>query len=132
MQTIRYDSMVIGGSNQSSTLVLSDYESHCGKEDDAYLLGLMMAKKSQAWIIDGDEPIKWLKALLELLKGIRDGQKKERIFIKLKSKYTYFYLKSASLTNDILDYCDVLTNDDVNIDLRAAMLGEENIYWKVE
>lgn len=131
MRMIRYESMIAGGSNQCSTLRLSSYESRQEKESTTEELSHNMALISDKWIIDGDEIFTQINALWELVKFLRDNNKD--IFIHIKTHhYGYGFLRCASMTDEILDYCDVLTDKDENmIDLRATIMGNSVVYWEV-
>ena len=130
MRTIRYDDMIIGGSNQCSTLKLSDCGSHQGKEITTCELGKMMLDKSDSWVIEGDEPIKWTYSLYELLSFIKSENGKAFVHLKTNN-YDYYFLRSTSITDEILDMCDVLTDKRHNsIDLRAMISGNDIVYWR--
>lgn len=131
MRQIRYETMVVGDSNQCSTLRLSDYESRQEKYMTTYELGKYMLKKSHNWIIDGEEIFSQVGALLELLRYMRDEC--DDLFIHLVTNhYNYYFLRCTSLTDEILDCCDVLTDKDGNtIDLRVTMTDNDITYWEV-
>ncbi len=119
MRQIRYEAMIVGGSSQCSTLRLSDYESRQEKIQTAESLAREMLSRSMNWIIDGKEIFTQINALLELVRCLK--KENEDVFIHLKThNYNYNFLRGASLTDEILDCCDILTDKDgVNIDLRA-------------
>lgn len=133
MKTIRYDSMVIGGSNQCSILRLSDYKSHQFKEETTSNLANKMIKKSKQWIIDGEEVLNQVSSVWELLKELRINDKERELFIHLKTNhYDYWFMRSTSVTDDILDLCDVLTDKSHNsLDLRATYSTNNPVYWEV-
>lgn len=132
MKTIRYENMIVGSSNQSSILRLSDYESCQFKEVTAHSLAEDMFKKSNVWIIDGEEVLNQVGALWELLKELRELSKNQ-IFIHLVTHhYDYWFMRSTSITDEILDMCDVLTDRNHNmLDLRATCSSNDIVYWEV-
>lgn len=106
MRMIRYNKMIVGG---SSILELSEYKSRQGKETSTQELAKEMAKKSKRWTIDGEDTIGWTYSLYELLRALRNED--YNIFIHLRSReYSYDFLRSVTLTDDILDLCDELTD----------------------
>lgn len=114
MEMIRYDEMVIGSPDQYSVLRLSSYSGCQGIEIPIKELALKMKNKDSHWIIEGDEPIEWLSILLKLL---RELKKDEKYFhIKLKTN-NYFYpiLHGTSITDAILDLCDILIDKENNV-----------------
>ena len=132
MKTIRYSKMVIGGSNQCSTLILSSCESHQSNEMYTTQLAELMLKKSKNWIIDGEEVLDQVTSLYELLKELKKGNSQE-VFIHLKTKhYDYWFMRGISVTDNILDMCDVLTDKHNNsLDLRATCSINDPVYWEV-
>lgn len=132
MKTIRYSKMVVGGSNQCSTLILSNCESHQFKEIYPPQLAQLMLEKSKSWVIDGEEVLDQVNSLYELLKELKKKSSHE-VFIHLKTKhYDYWFMRSMSLTDDILDLCDVLTDKNNNcLDLRATYSMNNPVYWEV-
>ncbi len=132
MKTIRYSKMVIGGSNQCSTLILSSCGSHQFKEIYPTQLAQLMLEKSKSWIIDGEEVLDQVNGLLELLKELKKGHTQD-VFIHLKTNhYDYWFMRSISMTDDILDFCDVLTDKNKHsLDLRATYSANSPIYWEV-
>ncbi|MBQ2871553.1 hypothetical protein IJE86_07620 [bacterium] len=132
MKTIRYSKMVIGGSNQCSTLILSSCESHQSNEMYTTQLAELMLKKSKNWIIDGEEVLDQVTSLYELLKELKKGNSQE-VFIHLKTKhYDYWFMRGISVTDSILDMCDVLTDKHNNsLDLRATCSINDPVYWEV-
>lgn len=133
MKTIRYSKMVIGGSNQCSTLILSSCESHQFKENTIPDLVNKMINKSKQWIIEGEEVLDQVSSLWELLKELRASDKNKELFIHLKTNhYDYWFMRSTSVTDDILDLCDVLTDKSNNsLDLRATYSANSPVYWEV-
>ena len=131
MRQIRYEAMIVGGSNQCSILRLSDYESRHEKSQDTEVLAEEMLDRSMNWIIDGAEIFNQINALLELVRYLRN--KNSEVFIHLKThNYNYYFLRCASLTDEILDCCDVLTDkNEINIDLRATIMNNNIVYWEV-
>ncbi len=132
MKTIRYSKMVIGGSNQCSTLTLSSCESHQFKEKGTTQLAELMLDKSKNWIIDGEEVLDQVSGLYELLKELKRENPHE-VFIHLKTNhYDYWFMRGISLTDSILDLCDVLTDKHKNsLDLRATCSMNDPVYWEV-
>lgn len=132
MRQIRYEKMIVGDSNQCSVLRLSDCESRQEKCMTTSELGRYMLEKSHNWVIDGEEIFNQVTGLWELLKYMR-GKENNDLFIHLKTHhYNYYFLRCASLTDEILDLCDVLTDKDgINIDLRATTVENNIIYWEV-
>ena len=124
MKTIRYKEMVTGSHNQIASIEISNY-GDC-LECSTYRLSEIMKNKANAWIIDG-EPFHQISALYELLKYLR----KEKIFIHIKSRdYDYGILRGTSVTDEILDMCDVFTGKDGRtIDLR---IGNGIFYLEVD
>jgi len=109
MRQIRYEAMIVGGSSQCSILRLSDYESRHEKSQNTEALAEEMLNRSMNWIIDGKEVFTQVSALWELVKYLRN--KNNEVFIHLKTNnYNYYFLRCASLTDEILDCCDVLTD----------------------
>lgn len=132
MKTIRYSKMVIGGSNQCSTLILSSCGSHQSNEMYTAQLAELMLKKSKNWIIDGEEVLDQVTSLYELLKELKKENSQE-VFIHLKTKhYDYWFMRGISVTDSILDLCDVLTDKHNNsLDLRATCSINDPVYWEV-
>lgn len=132
MKTIRYSKMVIGGSNQCSTLILSSCMSRQSNEMYATQLAKLMLDKSKSWIIDGEEVLDQVSGLYELLKELKKGNSQE-VFIHLKTKhYDYWFMRGISVTDSILDMCDVLTDKHNNsLDLRATCSMNDPVYWEV-
>ena len=128
MRQIRYEAMIVGGSSQCSILRLSDYESRHEKSQNTETLAEEMLDRSMNWIIDVFSQV---SALWELVRYLRS--KNNDVFIHLKThNYNYYFLRCASLTDEILDCCDVLTDKDrVNIDLRATVMNNDIVYWEV-
>lgn len=131
MRQIRYEAMIVGGSSQCSILRLSDYESRHEKSQDTEVLAEEMLDRSMNWIIDGAEVFNQINALLELVRYLRN--KSSEVFIHLKThNYNYYFLRCVSLTDEILDCCDVLTDkNEINIDLRATIMNNNIVYWEV-
>lgn len=131
MRQIRYEAIIVGGSSQCSILRLSDYESRHEKSQDTETLAEEMLNRSMNWIIDGVEVFSQVSALWELVRYLRN--KNNDVFIHLKThNYNYYFLRCTSLTDEILDCCDVLTDKNrVNIDLRATVMNNDIIYWEV-
>ena len=131
MRQIRYEAMIVGGSSQCSILRLSDYESRHEKSQNTETLAEEMLDRSMNWIIDGVEVFSQVSALWELVRYLRN--KNNDVFIHLKThNYNYYFLRGTSLTDEILDCCDVLTDKDrVNIDLRATVMNNDIVYWEV-
>lgn len=121
MKQIRYKAMIVGGSSQCSILQLSDYESRQEKIQTTKSLAEDMLNKSLKWIIDGEETFSQLSALWELVKFLRS--KNGNVFIHLKThNYSYYFLRCTSLTDEILDFCDVLTDKNgISINLKEAL-----------
>lgn len=132
MKTIRYSKMVIGGSNQCSTLILSSCGSHQSNEMYTTQLAELMLKKSKNWIIDGEEVLDQVTSLYELLKELKKENSQE-VFIHLKTKhYDYWFMRGISVTDSILDMCDVLTDKhNHSLDLRATCSINDPVYWEV-
>lgn len=132
MKTIRYSKMVIGGSNQCSTLILSSCESRQFKETYTTRLAEEMLKKSKSWIIDGEEVLDQVNALYELLRELKRGASYD-VFIHLKTNhYDYWFMRGISVTDSILDLCDVLTDKHKTpLDLRATCSMNNPVYWEV-
>lgn len=131
MRQIRYEAMIVGGSSQCSILRLSDYESRHEKSQNTEALAEEMLDRSMNWIIDGAEIFNQINALLELVRYLRN--KNSKVFIHLKThNYNYYFLRCVSLTDEILDCCDVLTDkNEINIDLRATIMNNNIVYWEV-
>lgn len=131
MRQIRYEAMIVSGSSQCSILRLSDYESRHEKSQNTEALAKEMLDRSMNWIIDGVEVFSQVSALWELVRYLRN--KNNDVFIHLKThNYNYYFLRCASLTDEILDCCDVLTDKDrANIDLRATAMNNDIVYWEV-
>ena len=120
MKTIRYSKMVIGGSNQCSTLILSSCGSHQSNEMYTTQLAELMLKKSKNWIIDGEEVLDQVTSLYELLKELKKENSQE------------VFMRGISVTDSILDMCDVLTDKHNNsLDLRATCSINDPVYWEV-
>ena len=132
MKTIRYSKMVIGGSNQCSTLILSSCGNHQSNEMYTTQLAKLMLDKSKNWIIDGEEVLDQVSGLYELLKELKKENSHE-VFIHLKTNhYDYWFMRGISLTDSILDLCDVLTDKHKNsLDLRATCSMNDPVYWEV-
>lgn len=128
MRQIRYEAMIAGGSSQCSILRLSDYKSRHEKSQNTEALAEEMLDRSMNWIIDGVEVFSQVSALWELVRYLRN--KNNDVFIHLKThNYSYYFLRCASLTDEILDCCDVLTDKDrANIDLRATVMNNDIVY----
>lgn len=132
MRTIRYSEMIAGGSNQCNTLILSNCESHQYNQINTYQLAQKMLRKSKNWIIDGEEVLDQARGLLELLRELKENSS-QNVFIHLKTKhYDYCFMRGISVTDDILDLCDIMTDKNNQcIDLRATYSMNEPVYVEV-
>ena len=130
MKTIRYDSMVMGGSNSYGILRLSDYMSRQSQNISTTELANKMLNKNKRWIIDGEEVLEQAGSLLELL---RELKKDKETFIHLKTNhYDYWFMRSTSATDEILDLCDILTDShNKTLNLKAMAFTNEIIYMEV-
>ena len=101
MRIIRYNKMTIGN---PSVLELSDFKGCRGKQMTTQELANKMIKRSSMWIIEGVEPIGWTYALYELLRALKSkGATSIRL---ISNEYGYDFLRSITVTDDILDLCD--------------------------
>lgn len=133
MRTIRYSKMIVGDSNQYSTLTLSSWESHQCTEVYTTQLADLMLSKSKKWLIEGTEVLDQADGLLDLLRYLKKGGTKS-VTVKLRTNhYDYWFMRCTSVTDEILDFCDVLIDrNEKPLDLQATLSKNELIYWKEE
>lgn len=114
---IRCKSFEVSKRQRRGVLKLSSDEGHKFTIPE---VGDLMLSFDGKWIIEGDEPFWQIDALYGLLKYLRERNKNIFIYIK-SSNFSYYTLRNISMTDEILDMCDVLFDiSGSKINLREA------------
>lgn len=106
MHIIGYEDIVVNRGSRCGILKLSNYD---GCQSTTYELSAKMISLADSWKIDGEEPFNQIQALYELLKYLNKDEHNIHIHIT-SHNYDYMTLRGTSLTDAILDMCDVLTD----------------------